>query len=309
MEDMELSSPRAHLVPALLLGLSLAGCLTGKSTIGLLDDSDGSSSSSDGEEDSSSSDGSTSTSPGSVGESTDAPSTESSGGEPTPVACPAESGCSQPLVCAPEGEQECGGVLGRANEDGCPRQYCSGPGECPAGSSCFLPHSWSVCGPHACYDNEDTGACECTFGLDCNNDGLCVPDDAGLPPDTNATDFCGQHTDATACEGSAMPEELGACHWYEGYEIPVEAACVEEVAVGRCVFSAPVTGTPASLPSCPGDEALTPMAYVDDGVVTVLFVDREARPTPLEMDFDIDSFGWYPCDDPEVEAACACACE
>ena len=308
MEDMKLSSPRAHLVPTLFLGLSLAGCLTGKSPIGLLDDGDGSSSASDGEAESSSSDGSTSASPGSEDDSTDAPPSESDGGEPPPPVCPDESGCSQPLACAPEGEHECGGVLGRANEDGCPRQYCTGPGECPTGSSCFLPFSWGVCGPHVCYDDEDTGMCECGFGLDCNNDGLCVPDGEGLPPDTNATDFCGQFTEAGSCEGSELSSELGVCRWYEGWQLPQEATCEEREEVGRCVFSAAFIDE-APVPACPSDESLRPMAFVDAGIVTVLFVDPADAPTAIDMDFDDDSYGWLTCDQPEVEGACACASE
>lgn len=308
MVSMSSSPLRSLPLPALLLGLSLGGCLTGKSTIGLLDGDTGTSTGSsngDDESSSSSSEGSTTTSPG----SDDAPgdsSEASSGGEP--VACPAHSGCTFAADCNPVvSGATCGGILGRANDDGCPRPYCSGPGECAAGSSCFLPWSWGTCGPHACYD-DDAGACECTFGLDCNNDGLCVPDEEGLPPDTNATDFCGQHTDAAACEGSGLPAELGLCLWYEGWQMPEDGACEERVAVGRCTFSRATLSGGIEAPTCPGDDSLTPLAYVDDGTVTVLFVDPQDPPTALEMDLDMDSYGWLGCDLPEVADACACAC-
>jgi hypothetical protein len=304
---MELAAHQAFrpFVPALLCGLALGGCLTGKSTIGLLDGTDDSNATSDTSSGGEASSGSSTTVDEEFDEGSGNASEPSSGGEP-PTACPPESECTLPLVCGEDGI-ECDGVLARANEDGCPRQPCSDSGECPAGSSCFLPYSWGLCGPHACYDNEDTGACECSFGLDCNNDGLCVPDEEGLPPDTNATDACGQNMDATACEGSSLPAELGSCYWYEGFQIAQDAACEEEVAVGRCVFSKPADA-PSPLPPCPGNESLTPMAFVDDGAVLVLFVDPQHKPTAIDSDFDIDSYGWFDCDQPEVGEACACAC-
>jgi hypothetical protein len=305
MMGMQLPAHQALLPLAAVLSLCLApaGCLTGKSPIGQLLEEEG--------------DASTGAEPGSTGEEPTATTSQeydegsgdaslpgsSSGGEP-PVACPSDSGCTFAAEC--EGDVTCGGILGRANADGCPRPYCTGPGECAAGSSCFLPRDWAVCGPHACYDNEDTGACECTFGLDCNNDGLCVPDEAGLPPDTNATEFCGQHTDVGSCEGS-LPAELGVCRWYEGWQIPV-GVCEERVAVSRCTFNAGGSTQPAQIPSCPGDESLTPLAFIDADVVTVLFVDPEEPPTALERDLDIDSWGWLPCDLPDAAAECACAC-
>lgn len=303
MEGMR-PSPRAHRVPTLLVGLSLAGCPTGKSTIGLLDDTDGSSSSAGGEGEPSNGSGSTSASPGTADESTGGPST---GDEPPPLACPPESGCSQPAACTPEGYVSCGGVLGRANEDGCPRQLCEGPGQCPSGSSCFLPRSWAVCGPHGCYDDEDTGLCECGFGADCNDNGLCVPDEEGLPPDTNGTAFCGQHTEAAACEGAEVPSELGLCRWYEGWQLPQQATCDERMEVARCVFSAAFIDA-GPIPACPTDESLTPVAFVDAGIVTVLLVDPADVPASLDGDQDADSYGWLTCDQPEVASACACAC-
>jgi hypothetical protein len=309
MVDMDLPSLRSLTVPALLLGLSPGGCLTGKSTIGLLDEGDASSDPSSSEagsdaETNTGDDGSTTASSDSDGSSMGGVSVPTTGDEP-PQACPADSGCTFAAECGPASGATCGGILGRANDDGCPRPYCSGPGECAAGSSCFLPADWGTCGPHACYDN-DEGACECTFGLDCNNDGLCVPDEEGLPPDTNGTDYCGQHTDAGSCDGSGIPE-LGACRWYEGWQMPL-GACEERVPVGRCTFSRASLSDPGEIPSCPGDESLTPLAFIDADLVTVLFVDPEEPPTALDRDLDIDSWGWLTCDGPDAAAECACAC-
>lgn len=308
MVDMKPFSLRGSTVPALLLGLSLGGCPTGKSTIGLLDDGDdtGTSTGSSNDDESGSDESATTVLDADADPSA---STGSSSGGELPRSCPPDSPCSQPLACVPEGFEPCGSILSNANEDGCPRPYCSGPGECPAGSSCFLPHSWGQCGLHGCWDNEELGMCECGFGLDCNNDGLCVPHETGLPPDTNATDFCGQHTDATACEASGMPAELGLCLWYEGWEVPADGACEERVPTGRCTFSRASLSGGIDAPTCPGDDSLTPLAYVDDGTITVLFVDPQDPPTALEMDFDVDSYGWLGCDQPEVADACACACE
>jgi len=314
MVDMNLSSPVVlrPIAPALLLGLALGGCLTGKSTIGLLDEDDASSGTpsegsetSGGEASGGETDGgTTSTTNGNLDASDGEPPTT---GEP-PLACPPTSQCSVPLECAPEGFEECGGILGRSDENGCPRQPCSGPGQCPAGASCYLPRSWRTCGYHGCEDNPETGACECGFGLDCNDNGLCVPDEEGLPPDTNGTDFCGAMTDPLACENSGLPAELGACRWYEGWELPEDAACEERVATGRCTFSAASLLDPGPLPPCAGDDDRTPMAYVDAGLVTVLFIDPEDPPTALDHEYDIDTYGWLTCDQPEVAAECACAC-
>lgn len=305
--NLSARAPR-RLAPALLhslaWSLALGGCLTGKSTIGLLDGND--------DTDATATAGSSSGGDESTGLATTANpdggpsdgSEPSTGGEP-PHACPAESGCSFALTCGQDGI-ECGGILGRANDDGCPRPICSQPGECPDGSSCFIPESWAMCGPHGCYDNEDTGACECGFGLDCNSYGLCVPDEEGVPPDTNGTEFCGQHTDSASCEGS-LPAELGACRWYEGWQMPLGAACEERTAVGRCTFTADFVD-PGPTPSCPGNESLTPRAFIDAGVVTVLFIDPEQPPIALEIDVDADSWGWFTCDSPDAAAECACAC-
>jgi hypothetical protein len=304
MVDMSSSSLRSLPLPALLLGLSLGGCLTGKSTIGLLDDGDdtGTSTSSSNGDDESSSEGSTTTSPGTGDVPTDS-SEGSSGGEP--VACPADSACTFASDCNfLESGATCGGVLGRANDDGCPRPYCTGPGECAAGSSCFLPQDWGTCGAQDCGDN-DAGVCECPFSFDCSYLGLCVPDEEGLPPDTNGPDFCGQHTDAAACEGSGLPAEVGLCLWYEGWQMPVDGACEDRVEVGRCTFSPASLSGGIDAPTCPGDDSLTPLAYVADGTITVLFVDPQDPPIALEM----DPYGWSYCDQPEVEDACACACE
>lgn len=292
-------APRS-LAPALLCGLALGGCLTGKSTIGLLDgnDDDTTAGSSSGDE----SNGLATTANPDGGPSDG--SEPSTGGEP-PHACPPESECSQALTCGQDGI-ECGGILGRADDDGCPRLPCSGPGQCPDGSSCFLPWSWAMCGPHACFDDEETGACECNIGLDCNNDGLCVPDEEGLPPDTNGTELCGQHGDAASCEGS-LPAELGACRWYEGWQMPLGAACEERTPVGRCTFTAGFVD-PGMTPPCPGNESLTPRAFIDADVVTVLFIDPQQPPTALDMDVDRDSWGWVTCDLPDAAAECACAC-
>jgi hypothetical protein len=302
--------PLLPLAAILSLSFATAGCLSGKSSIGELL----------GEEDSSSGaeSGSTGAEPGSTGEeptattmqefddgSDDSSLPGSSSGGAEPALCPADSGCTFAAECGPASGATCGGILGRANDDGCPRPYCSGPGECAAGSSCFLPADWGTCGPHACYD-DDAGACECTFGLDCNNDGLCVPDEEGLPPDTNGTEFCGQHTDAGSCDGSGV-SELGACRWYEGWQMPL-GACEERVPVGRCTFSRASLSDPGPIPSCPGDESLTPLAFIDADLVTVLFVDPEEPPTALDGDLDIDSWGWLPCDQPDAAAECACAC-
>lgn len=309
MMDMNPSSSLRPLAPALLVGLALGGCLTGNSTIGQLDDTDGSSSGASGDAAESGNEGPTPASSGTDDGSTDTASHGSTGAEPPLPACPAESQCSEPLGCLPEGDEECGGVLGRSDENGCPRPRCDGPGECPAGSSCFLPHHWGTCGHHECADDE-LGACECGFGLDCNDNGLCVPDELGLPPDTTGTEFCGQHTDAAACEGAPVPAELGTCRWYQGLQVPQGTTCdplAEVVVVERCVFSKPVDD-PIPVPPCPGDPSLTPMAYVDDGMVTVLFVDPAHPPTGLEIDFDADSYGWLTCDQPEVDGECACVC-
>lgn len=291
------------LAPALLCGLALGGCLTGKSTIGLLDGTDDTSATSSTSSGGDASSGSSTTMNEEFDEGSGNASEPSSGGEP-PTACPPESECTLPLVCGEDGI-ECDGVLARANADGCPRQPCIDSGECPAGSSCFLPRSWAVCGPHGCYDDDD-GTCECSFGADCNNQGLCVPDEEGLPPDTNSTDFCGQHTDAASCDG-LLPEEVGTCRWYEGWQMPLGAACEERTPVGRCIFSSGFI-QPGETPSCPGNESLTPRAFIDAGIVTVLFVDPQAPPTALDMDFDVDSWGWVTCDLPDAAAECACAC-
>ena len=74
------------------------------------------------------------------------------------------------------------------------------------------------------------------------------------------------------------------------------------------MFSQSTIGQPGEVPPCPGDESLTPMAYVDAGVVTVLFVDPAHQPTALEIDFDVDTYGWLTCDQLEVDDECACAC-
>jgi len=297
----------------LLVGLVLTGCLSGKTSIGEFLDDDGSNDTSGSTGDATSAasmpeSGGSDDGPGSTDDATSAASMPESGGSddgPAPVMCPSDSGCTFAAECEPAGDVTCGGILGRANADGCPRPYCSGPGECAAGSSCFLPADWGTCGPHPCYDN-DAGACECTFGLDCNNDGLCVPDEEGLPPDTNGTDFCGQHTDAGSCEGT-LDSELGACRWYEGWQMPV-GVCEERVAVGQCTFSRASLLDPGPIPSCPGDEARRPMAFVDADMVTVLFVDPEEPPTALDQDLDLDSWGWLTCDLPDAAAECACAC-
>jgi hypothetical protein len=298
MVDMNRVSLRSITAPALLLGVSLGGCLTGKSTIGELDDTDDpSGTASDGDVTTASSSSGLDASDGEVA-TTDEP----------PLSCAPPSPCTFPDQCAESGSCD-GSILSAANEDGCVRQTCTAPEHCAAGTTCFLPWSWGHCGHHGCTDDPEGGGwCDCGFGLDCNNNGFCVPDEAGLPPSTNGTDFCGALTDPTACEDSGLPAELGACHWYEGYELPQAAACEERVAVGRCTFRGSFFTSEIPFTSCEGDESRTPLAYVDAGVVTVLFVDPEAPPTALMHELDVDTYGWLPCDQPEVEAECACAC-
>lgn len=302
---MKCSALRASLLPALLLALAPGGCVIGESTIGLLDDTDTASSTTGDDEPATTSTASENgTDENGTGE--DGTGEASTGGEP-PASCPPKSQCSVPLECSPTGFEPCGGILGRSDANGCPRQPCSASEDCPAGTTCFLPYSWLQCGQHGCQDDPETGTCECGFGLDCNNDGLCVPDDEGLPPDVDGTQFCGALTDPTSCDDSGLPTELGECRWYEGFEMPLGGTCEERVPVARCTFNA-ASFSPGPLPSCAGDETRSPLAYVDGDAVTVLFVDPSNPPTALEYEFDGDTYGWYPCEVASVEAECACAC-
>lgn len=304
---MKLRSPLAScsLPPALLLGLVLGGCMTGKSSIGELPGAEGSSSGSPTDDEGSTATTSATPDPttgAATDDGTDGSGSSSGSGEP-PFACPPTSQCTLPLECEPEGFETCGGIIDRSDENGCPRQPCSGPGECPAGHTCYLPWGWSDCGRHTCYDLPDSGLCECGFGLDCNNNGLCVPEAEGLPPDTDGPTFCGQHTDAASCEGSLAPE-LGYCLWYEGWQMQAGAACEERVEVSECVF-AKRRGHHSPLPSCDSDPTLTPIVRNQDGLLTVLLLgEDDPQPTYVET----STVSWSDCEWLGVEAECQCGC-
>lgn len=306
MVGMKLSAPLVlrSFAPALLLGLALGGCLTGKSSIGELDD-DSTTPSSSSSDDQASGGSETTASPSSTSGGLDTSDGEGATTSEPAQSCAPPSPCTFPDECLAFGSCDGSSILSYANEDGCVREMCTAPADCTAGTTCFLPLSWGYCGHHGCSDNpEDGGSCDCGFGLDCTNEGFCVPDETGLPPNTSGTDFCAALTDPAACEASGVPAELGACHWYEGYELSPAATCEERVAVGRCTFNGTFFEDEYPLVTCEGDESRTPLAHVDAGVVTVLFVDLEAPPTGLEL----DTGDWVPCDQAAVEAECACAC-
>lgn len=278
------------LAPALLLGLTLGACMTGNSSIGELDEA-------------SSGQGSEGEASGSEGEASGSESsaTSESSGDAPPLSCPPTSQCSVPLEC---GLGECGGIISRSDEDGCPREPCSGPGQCPAGSTCFLPTDWASCGYHTCFDDPMTGACICDFGLDCNSNGLCVPDDASVPPDTTGPTFCGQHADAGSCEGAAITPEIGACRWYQGWQMPAGALCDERLEIAQCLFVPAFYDGADMLTSCPSDQTLTPLVLDEDGLLTVLLVDPDEQPAMLET----SPAQWLPCDIAGTEAECECGC-
>lgn len=310
MVGMKLSAPLAlrSFAPA-LFGLALGGCLLGSSSIGKLDaDDDSSGPPSDGTDTS----GGAQQSGGSETTASSSGSLDASDGEVAttgepPLACAPPSPCTFPDGCL-QFDSCSGGILEIANADGCVRQTCTAPEDCAAGTTCLLPWSWGLCGHYGCSDNPEGGGwCDCGFGRDCTNNGFCMPDELGLPPDTTGPEFCRAITDSAACESSSLPAELGACRWYEGWQRPVGALCEERQAVAQCTFTK-ASARPRLLPTCPADESRTPMVYFDDGVATVLLVDPEYPAQGLDMDFDADSYGWLTCDVREAAGECDCAC-
>jgi hypothetical protein len=286
--DMVLRCPRSRL--AGLVPFALAGCVASTSSIGdplATTESTTTSDSVTTTDDGANVDPSMAESSTSVDEST------STGA--APLTCPEWSTCTVPMICS-EFDESCEGALdSNLDEGGCPRQPCEAPGDCPDGYACYRASDWNRCGPHPCQEFEP-GVCECGFGLDCNQDAICVPAEIAPPEGTTGVALCGSFTDADACNtGFAYSD--GHCRWYEGWQVPVDQTCAESLPFGECTFVRTLA-EPAEGPACAGAPELLTYAWLEDEVLTVVLVDGTEPPQN----------SYTSCEILGVDELCACGC-
>lgn len=306
MGGMRFDSPVAPCTRSAVVGfvssLLLAGCITGPSSIGdFEEEGKTTAAASSGETGGSTGEPETTTVTVNDGGSTagdDSPIDSATSG--MPFLCGPQSQCTLPLECAPEGEEPCGGALARADADGCPRMPCEAPGDCPGGTTCFFPNEWGYCGLHECQD-DDVGLCECGFGLDCNDNALCVPDEE-VPDAPGGDAYCGQLEDETSCTVNELDPGLGRCQWYEGFTLAGGETCGAQVPTARCVYARNSLTGPTGIPPCPSDETLHPMMLPDGDDITVLFVDPDFPPF---IGFESPPEWQWCTEDPE---RCFCGC-
>ncbi len=305
MGGMRFDSPAAPRTRPVVIGLVssllLVGCITGPSSIGDFEEQAGSSSGDTGGSTGSTGEHETTTLSGDADSSTGGDDSIDSATSGMAVECGSESLCTLPFECPLEGAESCGGVLSRINANGCPRLPCDGPEDCPTGSTCFAHYLWGHCGRHICQDNEETGECECGFGLDCNSNALCIPDEE-VPDAPTGDAYCGQFEDETSCATGVLDPDLGSCRWYEGFTLADGDVCQAQVPIARCIYASGAPRLPWDITPCPSDETLHPMMRPEEGGIAVLFVD----PNFVPFGGVTDDEQWRRCnEDPE---RCFCGC-
>lgn len=221
-----------------------------------------------------------------------------------PLGCPPHSDCTFAMDCD---TSQCGGIVSPLDASGCARPSCTETPDCPAGYTCAFPYDWGNCGVHGCGEFTEPGTCECGFGLDCNNDGICVPEDEYPPPTMTGADFCRSFAGEQECADQVFNE--GRCHWLEGYQVVGDMTCEDALPASVCAFSNSAgSGTAVPLP-CPAAPAVFPFYIVDAGITTVVLGERGDSPLEVWNSSSPDTERtWLSCLEDSAPPECDCAC-